>query len=173
MEGTFSATNNPPTYGPEKKPIFLALPYIGVHSDKVKRQLLRTLGAVAPWIKPIIVFKPSVKLSLLSKLKCQYPLLSQSNIVYKVECQQCDEFYIGKTIRRLHQRLKEHSEDECSALFKHAMDKQHIINFESPTILARDGHKFRLLVKESLLIMQQKAYASLNGNVGSTPLYLW
>ena len=31
----------------------------------------------------------------------------------------------------------------------------------------------RLLVKEALLISQHKAYASLNGNVGSIELRLW
>ena len=93
--------------------------------------------------------------------------------MYKVQCKDCSAFYIGKTIRRLHQRLKEHSEDEYSALHKHADEQKHVIDFECPSILAKDSNNHRLLIKETLLISEHKAYASLNGNVGSTELRLW
>ena len=168
-----SAQKKEDQIGPRKKPAFLCLPYCGTNSIKVKRQFLRLLSTVAPWVEPRIVFKPFLKLSTLSKLKCQYPLLVNSNVVYKVQCQDCCEFYIGKTIRRLQQRLKEHSQEEHSALFRHANEQKHNIDFECPSILARDSNNSRLLVKEALLISQQKAYASLNGNVGSIELHLW
>ena len=102
-----------------------------------------------------------------------FPLLINSNVVYKVQCQDCCEFYIGKTIRRLQQRLKEHSEEEYSALYRHANEQKHKIDFERPSILTRDSKDSRLLIKEALLISEHKAYASLNGNVGSTQLHLW
>ena len=161
------------SYGPEKKPAFLCLPFCGPNSIKVKRQIVRLISSVAPWVQPRIVFKPVLKLSALCKLKCQFPLLVNSNVVYKVQCKDCGAFYIGKTIRRLHQRLKEHSEDEYSALHRHANEQKHVIDFECPSILARDPINYRLLVKEALLISEHKAYASLNGNSGSTELYLW
>ena len=160
-------------YGPDKKLAFLCLPYCGTNSVKVKRQILRLLSNVAPWVQPRIVFKPVLKFSALSRLKCQFPLLTNSNLVYKVQCKDCSAFYIGKTIRRLHQRLKEHSEDEYSALHRHANEQKHVIDFECPSILAKDSNKSRLLVKEALLISEHKAYASLNGNTGSTELHLW
>ena len=160
-------------FGPEKKTAFLCLPYCGTNSIKVKRQLLRLLSAVAPWIQPRIVFKPVLKLSTLCKLKCPFPLLVNSNLVYKVQCKDCEAFYIGKTIRRLQQRLKEHSEEESSAIYRHANELKHSIDFDSPAILAKDSNRNKLLVKEALLISEHKAYKSLNGNVGSTELYLW
>ena len=76
-------------YGPEKKPVFLCLPYVGVTSEKFKRQLTRLVSSVAPWIKLQVVFKAAMKLSALSKLKSQIPLLSNSHVVYKVNCKDC------------------------------------------------------------------------------------
>ena len=31
-------------------------------------------------------------------------------IVYKIKCRDCDSFYIGKTVRNLRTRLKEHNQ---------------------------------------------------------------
>ena len=113
------------------------------------------------------------KLACLSKLKCQIPIFSQSNIVYKINCKDCQEFYIGKTYRRLSQRIKEHSTSEASALTKHAMLMNHTIDFGNPEILARDQLHTRLLIKETLKIKEQCAYKSLNGNSGSFDLVLF
>ena len=113
------------------------------------------------------------KLSCLCKLKSQFSVLCNSGVVYKLHCNNCDEFYIGMTMRRLQQRVKEHSEDISSAVFRHSSEEKHSFNFDLPSVLAKDNIKSRLLVKESLLIRDQQAYASLNGNTGSTVLRLW
>ena len=42
---------------------------------------------------------------------CQYPVLLStlmSKVVYKASCWDCDDSYIGKTKRRLHDRKTEH-----------------------------------------------------------------
>ena len=160
-------------YGPEKKPVILCLPYVGVTSDKFKRQLTRLVSSVAPWIKLQVVFKAAMKLSALSKLKSQIPLLSNSHVVYKVNCKDCREFYVGMTCRRLQQRMKEHSESDTSALYRHCSACGHMAEFESPEIFAKDSNKSRLYIKEVLLIRDLKAYRTLNGNTGSTELNLW
>ena len=77
------------------------------------------------------------------------------------------------TTRRLEQRLQEHCSSDCSALKRHAMDTNHVIDYESPVILGSDQDRARLYVKESLNIQQLSAYLSLNGNVGSNELKLW
>ena len=61
----------------------------------------RMLAKVAPLVKLNIVFKPTVRLNILSKLKSVIPTLNHSNVVYKINCQDCNEFYIGLTTRRL------------------------------------------------------------------------
>ena len=165
---------SPPVYGPEKKQICFSLPYCGVNSDRLKRQLGRMFNTICPWIKLTFVFKPVCKLKCLSKLKCNVPKLSQSNLVYRITCSECDEFYVGMTCRRLEQRIHEHSSrDSNSALFKHRDTTGHLINFEEPEIMAKDDNKIRLLIKETLKIQETRAYNHLNRNIGSFELKLW
>ena len=130
--------HNHPTYGPEKKCVFLMLPYCGVNSMTLKRQLQRMLSAIAPWTKLRIVFKPARTLKVLSKLKSQIPLLMKSKVVYRVNCLNCSEFYIGKTVRNLGSRLNEHSTNEYSALYKHQLSKSHSIDFNNPSVVASE-----------------------------------
>ena len=113
------------------------------------------------------------KLGCLSKLKSKYSLLSASNVVYKINCASCSEFYVGLTTRRLEQRLKEHSSCDSSALLRHALATGHTIDFTQPEVLTTDVIKTRLSIKETLKIKEHSAYKSLNGNQGSFELKLW
>ena len=48
-------------------------------------------------VKLNIIFSASNELSKLCKLKCTLPIVKQSNVIYKVACGNCTEFYIGKS----------------------------------------------------------------------------
>ena len=159
--------------GPDKKNVFLSLPYKGSHSTKLKRQLNRLFAKLAPSVKLNIIFSASNKLSKLCKLKCKLPIAKQSNVIYKVACGNCTEFYIGKTNRRLQTRLNEHKKDVNSALNEHSILTDHNIDYAGVKILAKDSHNYRLLIKETLKIQEQYAFSSLNRNVGSLKLKLW
>ena len=161
------------TFRPEKKPVIVCFPFIGDQSLNLKRQLQRLVKVIAPWIKLSVVFRPVFKLSVLSKLKCNIPILSSSNVVYRIKCEDCTEFYIGKTYRRLSQRIKEHSHSDTSALTKHAVLTNHTIDFANPEVLCKDLVHTRLLIKETLKIKELQAYKSLNGNSGSYDLVLF
>ena len=162
-----------PLFGPEKKPMIMCLPFIGDQSVKLQRQLQRLVRAIAPWINLSVISRPMFKLSVLSKLKCSIPALATSNIVYLIRCKDCKEFYIGKTYRRLSQRIKEHSTSEASALTKHAISSNHVIDFQNPEVLCRDLAHTRLLIKETIKIKELEAYKSLNANSGSFDLVLF
>ena len=84
------------------------------------------LAKVAPWVKLNIVFKPTVRLNILSKLKSVIPTLNHSNVVYKINCQDYKEFDIGLTTRRLHKRMKEHMKRKYCAVYKHSETGHHI-----------------------------------------------
>ena len=88
----------------------LSLPYLIVEktSLKIKRQLLRMYSTVLPNVDLKIIFKPVSKLQCLSKLKSGIPLLSRSKVVYKISCNNCNEFYVGLTTRKLEERISEH-----------------------------------------------------------------
>ena len=122
---------------------------------------------IAPWSKPNIVFKPSYRLSVVSKLKSPVKTLNKSNVVYKINCLDCNNFYIGMTRRRLHKRLHEHKSIQYCAVFKQISEKGHNINFDKPTVLCSDSSKTRLFVKETLHIKDQFAHKSLNVNIKS------
>ena len=167
------SSENLPVYRPEKKCVILHLPFVGDQGQILHRQLKRMLKTVTPWINLRLVFSPVCKLTTLTKIKCPIPIISQSNVVYRINCKECKNFYIGKTNRRLSQRLKEHASSESSALTKHSIESGHIIDFGSPQVLCKDLVHNRLLIKESLKIKEFSAYKSLNGNMGSFDLMLF
>ena len=160
-------------FGPEKKSLYLFLPYLGKYSDATKRQILRLISSTMPWAQPKVFFSASFKLKMLSKLKDPVPLLSQSRVVYQIKCPSCHSFYVGQTSRRLGQRMHEHRITTNGPVRTHTTMTGHIVDTSNPQILARDSNLGRLLTKESLLIRDLGADKSLNGNVGTAKLYLW
>ena len=60
-----------------------------------------------------------------------------------------------------------------SAIHSHSADTGHIIDFENPEILSTDKIKYRLQIKETLLIHDYSASDSLNINVKSFECKLW
>ena len=163
-----------PVLGPEKKTVLLSLPFTGeAAAQKLKRQLNRLLAKITPYAQLRIIFTASKKLTCLSKLKSAYSRLSHSGVVYKISCLDCSAFYIGKTKRRLQQRVQEHSVQDYSALRRHALELSHSINYENPEILSMDTNDFRLLVKEAIQIRDHNAHTSLNANIRSVELKLW
>ena len=63
---------------------------------------------LSPCLKVNVIFYLSNKINKLCKPKCQLPLVKHSNVIFKVDCIECSEFYIGLTMRRLETRLNEH-----------------------------------------------------------------
>ena len=167
------AADKPKMFGPDKKRVILRLPFLGNCSSKLRRQIQRIIRCTFPWIEIRIIFVATSRLSILSKLKDSLKLLDQSRIVYRISCSQCQQFYIGKTVRRLSTRMKEHQSSELGPVHIHLTNTGHQLNLNEPKVLARDQHDERLLIKESLLIREHRADQSLNANVGSTDLRLW
>ena len=154
----------------------LSLPYLIVEKSlKIKRQLLRMYSTVLSNVdlKIIFIFKPVWKLQCLSKLKSGIPLLSRSKLVYKISCNNCNEFYVGLTTCRLEECISEHIKNDASALYKHAVETGHDIAFSRPEILTSDDIELRLQVKETLMIRDLHAYRSLNNMKSSVDLTLW
>ena len=160
-------------YGPNKKQVFLTLPYAGPRSDVLRRQMHRVISTALPCVKPVVYFSSSFQLKSLSKLKDKIPILSRSRVVYKLNCPTCNEFYIGQTSRRLGQRMNEHRTHTNGPIRNHQDLSGHIIDTNTPEVISSDHHTSRLLIKETLLIREQGADRSLNGNIGTGKLRLW
>ena len=67
------------------------------------------------------------------------PNLNKSNVVYSIECNDCDSAYVGSTIRKLKTRVNEHK----NALYKpyinsnvaaHCFSTKHPVNFQKPKV---------------------------------------
>ena len=88
----------------------------------------------------------------------------------------CDDFYIGKTKRRLHDRKTEHfkaltKNDHSSAIADHIKTTGHNIKWDNFDILASGKTDYHCKIKETLFIYELKP--ALNVNVGSEKLLLY
>ena len=91
--------------------------------------------------------------SLLTRVKDPLPLDQQSMVVYQIPCS-CGKVYIGKTIRRLETRLKEHKEawrTDDLAVAEHGGQNSMPSSGEKPVLDHTRGNK-ELLLKEALHI---------------------
>ena len=97
-------------------------------------------------------------------------------VVHKASRWDCDDFYMGKTKRRLHDRKTEHFKAlsrncQTSAIADHISSTGHNIKWDHFEILANGRSDIHCRIKESLLIKDLKP--SLNENVGSEKLFLY
>ena len=106
----------------------------------------------------------------------------RSDIVYRYMCSNCKVTYYGKTYRHFFTRAAEHmgisnltgKRLKCvkqSAVSDHLLECNCSIDFDHFDILASDANKFRLLIKESLLIKRDQP--QLNKTIKSFPLKLF
>ena len=99
-----------------------------------------------------------------------------SKVVYKASCLDCQDFYIGKTKRRLHDRKTEHfkgitSTCLASAIADHVTSTGQNLKWDHFEILAKGRSDTHSKIKEILLIQELKP--TLNDTVSSEKLYLY
>ena len=121
-------------------------------------------GLDAHRIKSFFPYKDKINRSQISK------------VVYKASCWDCQDFYIGKTKRRLHDRKTEHfkgitSACHTSAIADHVTSTGHNLKWDHFEILAKGRSDIHCKIKETLLIQELKP--TLNDNVSSEKLYLY
>jgi hypothetical protein len=143
------------SYDVPKKQVFLVLPYYK-GADDVKSQLTNYVQKCFPAVDFRFAFKSHSNLSRSFGFKDKVENKMKSKIVYRINCCDCDQFYIGKTIRQFVLRLVEHRKDKSSSVHKHMSDENHKIDWENFQIIdsARDDR--RLLLKEMLHIKNLK-----------------
>ena len=83
--------------------------------------------------------------------------MSHSKVVYRINCLDCEESYVGMTERILQKRISEHEKLETSSVYIHSKLTNHNIDFASPVILAHDNVKvytegFRVLLINGTVI---------------------
>ena len=98
-------------------------------------------------------------------------------MVYKINCPDCDSFYVGETNRRLIDRFKEHLMSsfgrQKGIFYLHCTTENHCLPVfnDQCIIIANESQWFRRKIRESLIIKDLQA--DLNRNVASYSLELF
>ena len=88
----------------EKQQVFINIPYIGKHTEKLGNKIDPKIN-----VQPIPTPPPAI--TRYFNTKDPIPNDLQLNFIYQINCSECHTSYIGKTIRHACQRIKEHKYD--------------------------------------------------------------
>lgn len=137
---------------------YVSATYVPRLSENMKQQIRKSVDNID------LAFKPEKTVNtLFSKLKEKTKKELYTDIIYKIPCggkedQTCDLNYIGTTKQFLKNRLANHKSDiKCknsnkTALAQHAVDSDHVPDFESTEILAIEKNTNKRLILEALYI---------------------
>jgi len=150
---TNNTSNNPP-----KKIIYKPITYIPSLTNKIN-QTLKTYDCNN--IK--LAFKPIKKLKegIYTNTKDKISNNMKKNLVYKINCKDCDKSYIGQTKQFLNKRIQQHigttnsnlkSQNDKTMLSKHASTLKHSFDFENTKILHHEHNTFKRGLIESIYI---------------------
>ena len=101
------------------------------------------------------------------------PIMKKSGVIFRYRCNRvdCDEEYIGESLRVFGERFKEHQKAP-SPIFDHTKTSGHNINIENFSIVGREDQNLKRAIKEALFIRVNDP--SLNRNVGKFHLpHIW
>ena len=96
---------------------FIRLPNIGEITTRLVQQLSKTVPDTGINATVCGVFKGEQKINNYFKLKDKIPRHLQSNIVYSVQCLNCEAEYIEKTTQHIDARIYQHNNNGYSPLF--------------------------------------------------------
>jgi len=88
-------------------------------------------------------------------------LLTINNVVYKINCNDCNVSYVGQTKRQLSTRIKEHSNNyksitaKPSVITQHMLEFSHTFDWNNTKILDSEANYYKRLVSEMLYIKEQ------------------
>ena len=149
---------------------------------QLRTRLVNSIECKLKFCKLKVIFQSPCKLHSLFCYKDFLQKKIRSDIVYRYMCSNCKVTYYGKTYRHFFTRASEHmaisnltqKSLKCvkqSAAPDHLLECNCSIDFDHFDILGSDANRFRLLIKESLLIKRDQP--QLNKTIKSFPLKLF
>lgn len=115
-----------------------------------------------------------------TKLKSKIPKTSQSCLIYKIPCNDCNACYIGQTKQYLKNRIRQHSYDcndknsvkiEKTALADHHFIHNHNFNFEDTIILDKEINGKRRNLSEMVFININNTVNKRSDTEGLSKIY--
>jgi len=87
-------------------------------------------------------------------------ILTNNNVVYKIQCNDCNASYVGQTKRQLKTRIKEHRNNiklpsKPSVITEHTIEYSHSFDWDNAKILDTESNYFKRSVSEMLHIKEQ------------------
>ena len=152
--------------------IIIWLSYLGLQSNQISKRLKSCIYQFYSCVNLKIIFQNTCRIKSFFPYKDRLNHSQRSNVVYKACCWDCNNFYIGKTKRRLHDRKTEHfksltKNDHSSAIANHVAATGRSIKWDHFEILPSgktDYHcnikKHRLFKTLSQLLMSTSAVKS-------------
>ena len=162
-----------------KKQLVCVLPFIGKKLLQLRSRLVKSIQGNLQFCSLKVVFQSPCKLRSLFHFKDTLDKKIRSDLVYRYTC---SYRYYGKTYLHFFTRAAEHMGISNStekriknakqlAVSDHLLQCDCSINFDDFDILASETNNFRLLIKESLLIIRDKPV--LNRTTTLFPLKLF
>ena len=93
-------------FGPEKCPVYLRVPWIGKPSTNLEKEVKTAVESCYGSVSTRLVF--TSKRMLPVARKDVLPTTQKSLVIYEYKCH-CDSRYVGRTSRRLQDRIKQHA----------------------------------------------------------------
>ena len=109
-------------------------------------------------IKGLVAYKAK-RLSSSFNLKDQIKKKYQHNVVYRVDCHDCDKFYIGESGQRIEERVFDHGDrDRSYIVYKHSLTTcRKEISMDIVTITKSNfGTYYKRKVSEAICIKQKR-----------------
>ena len=162
-----------------KKELLVVLPFLGMFSLNLRKHLYKAVSKSLPQCNVKVIFQSKNRLSSLFKFKDSIPLYLRCHVDYKFQCSNCNITYYSKTECHIKVRAGEHVrmspltgkrviDKKKSSVKDHCLFSGHVCSFADFTVLNYESHKFKHLIKESLLVTKDKPL--LNKQVKSLKL---
>ena len=103
------------------KRVLLKLPFCGIASVKLKSRLIKLFSGFYPSAELRVIFKKGLTIGQLFSVKDRAPNNVRSHAIYKLNCEGCESFYIGKATMhvsfRTNREISSAAENSCA--FRH------------------------------------------------------
>ena len=88
--------------------IVVDVPYVSRATKRLETELKKLATKMKPTAEIRVISRPPQKVGQYFRSKDEIPIDMKDNVVYKLNCSSCTASYIGKTLRQVSRRLKEH-----------------------------------------------------------------
>ena len=153
--------------------IIIWLSYLGLQSNQISKRLKSCIYQFYSCVNLKIIFQNTCRIKSFFPYKDRLNHSQRSNVVYKACCWDCNNFYIGKTKRRLHDRKTEHfksltKNDHSSAIANHVAATGRSIKWDHFEILPSGKTDYHCNIKKTSFIQDLKP--AFNVNISSEKL---